>query len=119
MELTRNPPARARLPFTVAALVRQLRRIGHGSLDVEHDGRVVSLTGRDTGPVGHLQLHRPGQLLSRLATRGDIGFAESYMAGDWDSEDLAAPIPAAAAGATSPTTTTWATTSTTCGWIRA
>lgn len=90
MELTRNRSAQPRLPLAAAALVRQLRRIRHGSLDIEHDGRVIGLAGSRSGPVGHLQLHRPGRLLSRLATRGDIGFAESYMDGDWDSEDLAA-----------------------------
>lgn len=90
MELTRNQPAQRGLSLTAGALVRQLRRIRKGSLDVEHGDRLVALTGSEPGPAGHLQLHRPGQLLSRLATRGDIGFAESYMDGDWDSNDLPA-----------------------------
>ena len=90
MELTRKGAVEAGLPWAASALVSQLRRIRKGSLDVEHEGRTLSLAGAEAGPVGHMQLHRPSRLLSSLATRGDIGFAESYMDGDWDSEDLAA-----------------------------
>ena len=34
-------------------------------------------------------MHKPLALLLRSLTRGDNGFAESYLAGDWDSADLA------------------------------
>jgi cyclopropane-fatty-acyl-phospholipid synthase len=33
-------------------------------------------------------LHRPGDFYRRLGANGLIGFGESYMAGDWDCEDL-------------------------------
>ncbi|HTZ42274.1 MAG TPA: cyclopropane-fatty-acyl-phospholipid synthase family protein [Jatrophihabitans sp.] len=36
-----------------------------------------------------LRLHRPEHLYRRLADSGLIGFGESYMAGDWSSDDLA------------------------------
>jgi cyclopropane-fatty-acyl-phospholipid synthase len=90
MELTRKQTQHKGLPFGAAAMLSQLRGIRRGSLDVEVGGRLVTLAGDHPGPVGHLQLHNPNRLFSRLATRGDIGFAESYMAGEWDSEDLAA-----------------------------
>jgi cyclopropane-fatty-acyl-phospholipid synthase len=35
-----------------------------------------------------LSITRPLRLLSRLLMRGDLGFAEGYMAGDWDTNDL-------------------------------
>jgi len=89
MELTRNRTTEAGLPLAVSALVSQLRRIRKGSLDIELGDRTLSLAGEEAGPMGHMQLHRPNRLVSNLATRGDIGFAESYMDGDWDSEDLA------------------------------
>jgi cyclopropane-fatty-acyl-phospholipid synthase len=35
-----------------------------------------------------LLITRPHRLLSRLLMRGDLGFAEGYMAGEWDTNDL-------------------------------
>lgn len=87
MELTRKPADPA-LPFAADALLRRLRRIRHGALDVDNTGQRVALTGEFAGPSGHLRLHQPARVLASLALRGDIGFAESYMAGDWDSDDL-------------------------------
>jgi cyclopropane-fatty-acyl-phospholipid synthase len=37
-----------------------------------------------------LSIHRPTAFYNRLATGGLIGFGESYQAGDWDADDLAA-----------------------------
>lgn len=34
-------------------------------------------------------VHRPDHLFRRLGAAGTTGFGESYMAGDWDSDDLA------------------------------
>jgi cyclopropane-fatty-acyl-phospholipid synthase len=89
MELTHKRPRTAGIPFTVSALLGRLSRIQLGSLDVEYAQGSLTLTGVGMGPTGHIRLHRPGRLLARLAGRGDIGFAEGYMAGDWDTEDLA------------------------------
>ncbi len=35
-----------------------------------------------------LTLHRPEDFYQRVGTAGLIGFGESYMAGDWDADDL-------------------------------
>ncbi len=35
-----------------------------------------------------LMLHRPGDFYRRVGAAGLIGFGESYMAGDWDADDL-------------------------------
>jgi cyclopropane-fatty-acyl-phospholipid synthase len=35
-----------------------------------------------------LLLHRPADFYRRIGARGLIGFGESYMAGDWDCDDL-------------------------------
>ena len=40
--------------------------------------------------AGHATLHRPGVLPPASGAGGLIGFGESYMAGDWDCDDLAA-----------------------------
>ncbi len=89
MELTAAAAAR-NLPLPARPFFRQLRHLQHGSLDVEIGRRTLHLAGDRPGPAGHIQIAHPYRLLHRLATRGDIGFAEGYMAGDWHSEDLTA-----------------------------
>jgi len=42
------------------------------------------------GPV--LRLLRPRSFFHRLGAHGNIGFGEAYMAGDWESPDLAAAL---------------------------
>lgn len=42
------------------------------------------------GPSAKLLVDRPLHLSLRVLARGDIGFAESFVAGDWRSDDLAA-----------------------------
>jgi cyclopropane-fatty-acyl-phospholipid synthase len=50
------------------------------------DGSVLK-TGSDSTIVAHMKVHSD-QLWSRVAMFGDIGFAESYMAGEWESDNL-------------------------------
>lgn len=51
------------------------------------DGRVLG--GADpAAPL--MRLHRPGALYRRFGALGPIGFGESYQAGEWDADDLAA-----------------------------
>ncbi|MET9606923.1 cyclopropane-fatty-acyl-phospholipid synthase family protein [Streptomyces sp. NPDC006512] len=45
----------------------------------------------DQAPAGHgpgLTVHDPDAFFRRIAADGLIGFGESYMAGEWDSDDL-------------------------------
>jgi cyclopropane-fatty-acyl-phospholipid synthase len=42
------------------------------------------------GPL--LRVSRPSEFFHRLGAQGNIGFGEAYMAGDWDSPDLAAAL---------------------------
>jgi cyclopropane-fatty-acyl-phospholipid synthase len=73
------------------ALGRFCRRLAFGSLLVrlgEDGGRVYQ--GPFPGAAAELRIHRPPRLLARLVARGEIGFAESYMDGDWSSPDLPA-----------------------------
>ena len=54
--------------------------------------RVTTPGGRTFGGGGPgsplLTLHRPADLHRRVGAGGLIGFGESYMAGDWDCDDL-------------------------------
>jgi cyclopropane-fatty-acyl-phospholipid synthase len=55
--------------------------------------RVTTSTGDRMGAGGpsapHLHLHRSDVFFERVGVSGLIGFGEAYMAGDWESEDLA------------------------------
>jgi cyclopropane-fatty-acyl-phospholipid synthase len=77
-------------PLTLRLLARLLDRLETGTLDLEWRGTRTRLTGARPGPGAELRIERPGAVLRRVAAGGDIGFAEAYMAGDWDSPDPAA-----------------------------
>src|SRR6202044_4128745 len=49
-------------------------------------GGVAFGAGNKGSPV--LTLHRPADFYQRIGAAGLIGFGESYMAGDWDCDDL-------------------------------
>jgi cyclopropane-fatty-acyl-phospholipid synthase len=67
------------------------RRIAFGSLLLRFGERGARLyRGSFPGGTAELHIRRPSRLLLRLLTRGEIGFAQSYMAGDWDTPDLPA-----------------------------
>ncbi len=79
----------ARAPFldrvAVALLDRELRHLEGGTLDITlPDGSRRSF---GSGPAVALTIH-DGALFRRLATRGKVGFGESYTAGEWDTDDL-------------------------------
>ena len=54
-------------------------------------GEAVRLSGHEPGPDARLVLKNYG-CLRRALVAGDIGLAEGYMAGEWDSPDLAAVL---------------------------
>lgn len=46
----------------------------------------LNVSMQDGKPV--LVIHSPNKMLTRLLLRGDLGFAESYMAGEWSTDNL-------------------------------
>ena len=52
------------------------------------NGSARDYRGAGEGPTADLRIHDPARLVRRL-TRGDLGFAEAYMDGAWDTSDLA------------------------------
>lgn len=58
-------------------------------------GRRIDHVGQRPGPHGIVEM-RNGRAFRRMLTRGDVGFAEGYIAGDWTSPDLTALIALAA-----------------------
>ena len=85
-ELPRTPHAPVHAAICRALLVR----VAHG-LQV----RVQLPDGRSLGPTGPdvplLVIHRD-DFFHRVGRDGLIGFGESYMAGDWDADDLGAAL---------------------------
>ncbi len=71
--------------FAVAVLERELAHLEGGSLEVTLPDRTTRTFG--AGPAVSLRIHDRA-LFRRLATRGKVGFGESYTAGDWDTDDL-------------------------------
>jgi len=75
-------PRRARLALGFAARLRR------GTLDITLlDGRVVRMGGLEPGPKAEMTLHSYS-FASRLINGGDIGIAEAYLNGEWDTPDL-------------------------------
>jgi len=63
-------------------------RLQVGRLTVEFpSGYQCSFEGASTGPQALLKIHDL-RVITRMLISGDIGFAESYMDGDWDTPDL-------------------------------
>ncbi len=77
----------ARIPAAARLVIGLLERIERGTLTlVLPDGRTLGF-GRGT-PRATLRL-RNWKLFPAALARGDIGFAETFIAGDWETESLA------------------------------
>ena len=83
-------PAIERMPWYQRRLIEQLRRLQRGCLEITLPGHPpFHIQGAAPGPSADIQVNRPGAVLRRLFWRGDLGFAEGYMAGEWQSRDTA------------------------------
>ena len=79
-------------PAAAHAVFRLLRQLKHGTLDVQlPDGTQMHFGGpAEASPVrAALRLHN-WNVCSASLKSGDIGFAESFIAGDWTTPDLTA-----------------------------
>ena len=76
--------------FFEAIILRWLRKIERGHFTIEFpSGARYILQGLEPEPVANLKIH-DFRTLYRLLAGGDTGFAEGYMAGEWETSDLAA-----------------------------
>ncbi|MES1941134.1 Cyclopropane-fatty-acyl-phospholipid synthase [Salinisphaera sp. T5B8] len=70
-------------------VVKRLDRLHTGRLEVRlPNGSTAIFAGEREGPSARLIMHSPA-MVTRLFKAGSIGFAEGYMAGEWDADDLA------------------------------
>jgi cyclopropane-fatty-acyl-phospholipid synthase len=80
--------ALAELPRMVQLALGFASRLRRGTLDVTLlDGRVMRFGGAEPGPSAQMILHSYG-FASKLINNGDIGIAEAYLRGEWDTPDL-------------------------------
>lgn len=79
-------------PRALALAFQFLAQIKVGSLTVAMpDGQHLRFGGHEDGPDAHISLHSH-DLAHRALKRGQIGVAESYLAGHWTTPDLTAFI---------------------------
>ncbi|MGT2526451.1 class I SAM-dependent methyltransferase [Streptomyces nojiriensis] len=90
VEPTRWPDV-ARLPSAGPVRTAVARHLVGGALE----RLALTAPGGTTGP--QLTLHDPEAFHRRIGRHGLIGFGESYMAGEWDSDDLAGVLTVLAA----------------------
>ena len=81
--LPRHAPAAAR------SALQLLQRLQHGSLSLQLPDGAVQRFGTADGPHASMRLVN-WNLFSATLKSGDIGFAESHIAGDWTTPDLTA-----------------------------
>jgi len=87
-EQVRPYPSASASP-AMGLVLRMLERIELGSLILMQGDCEWLLKGSKAGPEAALRVRNPMRLLRRVLLSGDIGFAESYMRGDWESPNLA------------------------------
>lgn len=79
--IPRDAPAAAR------TALKMLRRLKHGTLTVQLPDGALQRFGSGMAPMASLHLHNWKPCSAALRS-GDIGFAESYIAGDWTTPHL-------------------------------
>ena len=87
---TLQAPARTaqRPPAAARAVLGLLERLAHGSLELHLPGGATARFGRGApSAAAHIG---DWNVFARVLKSGDIGFAEGYIAGEWDSPDLTA-----------------------------
>ncbi|MDO9404084.1 MAG: cyclopropane-fatty-acyl-phospholipid synthase family protein [Polaromonas sp.] len=91
LNTSRNSPPTFAVPEGAPAAARtalkMLRRLKHGTLAVNLPDGSVQLFGNGEGPKASLHLLNWNVCRAALKS-GDIGFAESFIAGDWTSPNL-------------------------------
>ncbi len=76
------------LPWHAKALLKLLENLRVGKLNlVDPNGNQFCFEGAQSGITAHIHIHNWSVSKACLKS-GDIGFAESYINGDWDSSDI-------------------------------
>ena len=73
-------------PAAARAVLGMLSRLKHGSLELRLPDASIARFGQG-GPKASVQVH-DWNVFARALQSGDIGFAEGYIAGEWESGEL-------------------------------
>jgi cyclopropane-fatty-acyl-phospholipid synthase len=74
--------------FAFDTFLKSLENIQHGSFEViSPEGHKHIFQGKHPGPKASIRIY-DYSVITNLAAKGDIGFAEDYRDGKWDSDDL-------------------------------
>jgi len=71
---------------------RLLRHVDIGGVSIALGDRQLHSRGRRSGPEAHLRIGRPGRTLWSVLRNGGVGFAEAYLSGYWETDDLATTL---------------------------
>jgi cyclopropane-fatty-acyl-phospholipid synthase len=83
-----SEPSTRRFSLFASVLRRGLPRVTFGRLVIDAPaGQRIVMEGPQPGPHAHVKVHS-WIVLWRVLARGDLGFAESYIAGDWSTPTL-------------------------------
>jgi len=74
-------------PAAARTVLQLLTRLKHGTLNVQLPDGSLRHFGSGEAPVASLRLHN-WNVCSAALKSGDIGFAESFIAGDWTTHNL-------------------------------
>ncbi|MDP9044249.1 MAG: cyclopropane-fatty-acyl-phospholipid synthase family protein [Pseudomonadota bacterium] len=86
-----TPPLGASVPAAARAVFRLMHKLQHGALSIQlPDGTTLNFgSATDNGLRASIRLRNWNPCAAALKS-GDIGFAESFVAGDWCTPDLTA-----------------------------
>ncbi|MEY3428001.1 MAG: Cyclopropane-fatty-acyl-phospholipid synthase, partial [Pseudomonadota bacterium] len=74
-------------PASARRVLRLLEKIEHGTLTIQFPDRSTKVYGKTSLPHAAISL-KNWEVFSASMKSGDIGFAETYMAGDWSTPSL-------------------------------
>jgi cyclopropane-fatty-acyl-phospholipid synthase len=77
------------MPLAARQVLPLLQKLQHGRLHLRLPDGSESVYGQGEQPSAHLVVHDWGVFAAAMRS-GDIGFAESFIAGEWETPDLCA-----------------------------
>ena len=78
----------ASAPIAIKLLYHVLSGCERGQLHLTVDNETYLVEGKQAGPDANITIHNALKIIKKLSSDGDIGFAEAYMQGDWDTDNL-------------------------------
>ncbi len=85
-QITLLPDPRA--PIVIKLLYRMLSTCQQGRLHIHIGNETYLVEGKQTGPDANITIYNALKIIKKLTSDGDIGFAEAYIQGDWDTRNL-------------------------------